>query len=364
MDSLLDEGAKFPQAPVEEIPDQKRSPKALPDEDLPKVDASIPPLASVPESPNPVKKIPDLRGKKKAMTDRLYASLGLSRPYVPRITRRRTAIYQLVNYKNRLDKRLQGPDQHVDPPVWSLSPVYTITDNHEPDLMKREKTLTFYEGGSETVYIKDPVTNKSVPQAIPKVGDPVFNNGQIVVNIYNQYPQYAWFELHPRNASNKFRNQTLPPIFERVDTKFESPHIQSVRLDLQREAEGYVIDLKPDKLMNLASRLTNPTINPNMPPQELRLALRMRAKANPEEVLYMNPDNVTSVKIATIHALDFGVIQYVPENEAYYMDEDNEPVFTVPAGNKPFDALIIFLYSDPEGKKVFEEIKEELSFWF
>lgn len=336
--------------------------KVLPPEPDPVIDASIPKVATVVQSQSPLKKIPDLRGKKIALRERLYESLGISRKFTPRLTRRRTAIYQLVNMKGRIDARLDGVDKHVDPPQYDLVPNYTFTDTDEPDLMKREKTMTFFEGGTETVYVDGPVKGKPIPMAIPKIGSPAFINGQMTVNIYNQYPQYAWLELHPRNASNKWRDQGVAPIFERVDTKYDSPHVANIRMDMKRDAETYVISLKPDQLMNLAARLTNPTVNANIDPQQLKLALRMRAQQNPEEILYTNPDNLGSIKIACIHALDLGSLTYVPENEAYYM-EGEEPIFQVPVGSNPFEALVEF-FNSHEGREAYQELKEEIDFWF
>lgn len=368
MDALLNEdNASNPQPKAPEAT-KTRQPKAqpkLPTEPIPTVDVKTPPVATVVPPLNPTLKIPDLRGKNIALKDKLYHSLGLSRKYIPRLTRRSTAIYQVIGMGKMKDRRLEGLDQHIDPYPIELVPTYVLYDSDEPDLMKRDKTMTFYEGGSETVYSADPISKKQVAHAIPKVGSPFFGEGgQVVVNIYKNYGQYAWWELHPRNLSNKYRDQTKPPIFERVDTKFEGPHVQHIKLDLQRDADGYVLGLKPDELIALGARLANPTVDVTRAPQELRLALRMRAKANPEEILYTNPNHSASIKIACIHALDFGVLQYVPEHEAYYMEGSEDPIFRVPVGSNPFEALVEFLYVEEEGQEIYKLIQDEMSFWF
>lgn len=134
-------------------------------------------------------------------------------------------------------------------------------------------------------------------------------------------------------------------------------------MDLRLDAERYVISLKPDGMMNLAAALTNPTINANINPQELRLVLRMRAQKNPEEILYRAPDETASVKVAAIHALDLGIIAFVPENESYYYGLEETPMCRIPVGNNPFEYLCSFL-TGPDGQEEFERIKRDLSFWF
>lgn len=134
-------------------------------------------------------------------------------------------------------------------------------------------------------------------------------------------------------------------------------------MDLRMDAERYVLGLKTDGLINLAAALSNPTVNTNVDPQTLKLTLRMRAQQNPEEILFRAPDNIASVKVATIHALDLGIISYIPEHESYYFGNDESVMFQVPFGNPPFDALVGFL-SGPDGAENYKEIKTQLDFWF
>lgn len=335
----------------------------LPPEELPTIDTESPPVAAIQEK-TPVQRIPDHRGKKISLKEQLYTSLGISRKYIPPITRKRAAVYQLVNFKGTIDNRLEGRDQFVDPFPYELVPTYSFVDTDEPELTRREKTMTYYEGGTETVYVVDPVTKRNIPQAVPKIGSPGFGeSGQKVVNIYNEYGRYAWWELHPRNGSNKWRDMGKTPIFERVDIKYDSPHVANIREDLKLSAENYILSLKPDKLMNLGASLTNPTINTDIDPQQLKLALRMRARQNPEEVLFTNPDNQGSIKIACIHALDLGILTFVPENEAYYIGDEEEALYRVPIGNNPFESIVAF-FNTMEGEDAYAKVKKDLQFWF
>ena len=366
MSDLLDDD-QAPNQEQAEAPEQKPEIKKtaikpslpIPEEAPPVIDKDAPKMAQ----PTKAVRIPDLRGKRAAEHDTLYASIGISRDFLPRLTRRRTAIYQLVNWGKKMDKRYEGFDQYVDPPPYQLVPNYTFVDSKERDLTNREKTLTFYDGGNEIVYTTDPVTKKSIPNSIPKVGAPEFIGGQIIINIYNNYRQYVWFELHPRNATNKFRDRSVEPIFERIDIKFESPHVANIMEDLKLEAGALIQKMKPHELINLASAMTNPTIATNVDPQQLRLTLRIRAKENPNEILFKTPDSQGATKVLVVNALDFGIIAFVPEYEAYYYKDETEPCFRVPTGNDPFAAFVEYL-SSSEGEDLLISLKDDLSFWF
>ena len=365
MGALLDEEGSE-QEPVKAPQKPKGATKSAedlklpPEDEIPAPETMLPPMAT----PNKTERIPDYRGKRIAQKDALFASLGISRELIPPITRKRVAIYQLYNFKGKRDKRMMETiDQYVDPYPYEMVPNYTFTDIKETDLTRREKTLTYYEGGSETIYRPDPVTGKNMPHSIPKVGMPVFVNGQVTVNIYNEFRKFVWWELHPRNASNKRRDFSKEPIFERVDTKYESSHVQMIKMDLAMDAEKYILQMKEDRLMGLAAAMTNPTVNPNINPQELRLVMRMRAKANPEEILYSAPDKEASTKVSLIHALDLGIITYLPERECYYYSDDDEPVHRVLTGSNPFEDFTAFLTS-AAGAPTLERIKTDLDFWF
>lgn len=358
--NLLDEDEPETAA-VETAPAQKPITK-LPPEEGPVID-DTPPLATVTEPKSDTQKIPDFRGKKARESDKLFSSVGISRKFLPPLTRRRSAVYQLCNVKSKIDNRLTDLDKYPDPFPYQLVPNYTFIDHHEPDLDKREKTMTYYEGGSEVVYSKDPVTGKNIPTSVPKIGAPEFIGGQKVVDIFAEYKRYVWWELHPRNASNKWRDKSKEPIFERVDTKYESSHVQAIKMDLQRDAETYVLGLKPDRLINLGAALSNPTVDITMPPQELRLSLRNRARNNPEETLFTAPETNGSIKIAVIHALDLGILMFIPDHESYYFGQDEDPMFRVPITTNPFDSLCKYFASE-DGKEDYNLVKEQLSFWF
>ena len=357
---------------VEESP--KPGPRKAPQKKVPvpilpddgNVANDLPDMVKTASVRQPDKNTPyDFRSGKAQSTERLFASIGLSRPMLPPLTRKRTAIYQLVNFKNVKDKRLEGIDQFVDPQPYELVPNYTITDEYEPDLGAREKTMTYFEGGTEMVSVKDPLTGKDKMVSVPKIGQPRFEGGQVVIDIYKAYNRYVWWELHPRNASNKRRNRQVAPIFERVDIKHKNVHAQTIEQDLKFEAERYVREMSLDALIKLASALVNPTIDTRSNrPDDLRLILRQRAQANPTEVLNAsNIDTSAAIKFHIIDALNLGIMSYFSEYNAYFYGDEQEAFFTVPHDNDPLHSVAMFFRSTMEGKQIYDKVKSDLGFW-
>jgi hypothetical protein len=337
------------------------------DEDY-EVDTKVP-LVNTPTRSNREVPVKDKRNKTEQIKDyrkKLVASLGLSELLIPPITRRRTAIYQLVNMKGKRDHRLMGPDEIPEPPPFEMVPTYLVDDPGENDLSRSQKPITYWEG-TESKSMEDPLTKELRTVIVPKPGTPAFINGQKVINIMKQFNHYVWFENHPRNASNKRRDRGLTPLFERVDTKYESPHTLTINMNFMRDAEDFIVGLKANELVNIAAAMKNPTIPSGLPPETLRYELRARARKSreaAEEILFTRPDAKASIKLAVIHALDYGIISFLAEFGGYYFDDEKSEMFRVPVDSDPFDAVVNFLAEDDEGKECYKEIKKRLDFWF
>lgn len=364
MDDLLDEDQPLTgELPAEEEP---AIPEVSPTAKPPEEEKAPPkaPTTTIPQGSGPTKKpVPDRRALRIKTHEKLYASLDLSPRYIPPITRKRSAIYQLYEYKSKRDNRLVGIDAIVDPYPIELVPTYTFTDLDEQDLTKREKTMTYWDG-TESKTIEDPLTGQSRIVSVPKPGTPRIIGGQVVVNIFSKYNWFVWWELHPRNASNKWRDKSQTPLFERIDTKHEGAHVQNILHNMKFEAERYVLGISHDKRINLASALTNPTINTkDVNPQDLLLTLRLRARNNPEEILFTAPDNMATIKVSIVHALDLGILTFLDETECYYFADESVPFFRVLVNNDPLESLAEFLSSE-EGKSDLEAIQGMLQFWF
>jgi hypothetical protein len=307
--------------------------------------------------------IPDQRPQYMRKSDnyvKMQTSIGLSRQYLPPITKRRQAIYQLLNTGR--DSRLRPEDQVGSEAIpYDMVPTYQMYDQFDSDVNNRDKVLTYSEG-KQLVYVDNPGTGRKEQITREKLGEPHFTNGQVIVDTIKDYTRYVWWELHPRNASNKWRDKSKPAIFKRVDIERSSPHVQMMQMDLKMDAEQYVIKLDLKELINLAAAMTNPTINVNMPSQQLRYEMRMRAQEDPEGVMFKAPDKIASIKLSIMHGMDMGIIFYEPSTETYFNGEDEE-MFVVPVDNNPTESFAKFLSSE-QGKESRDYISEKLAFWF
>lgn len=327
----------------------------------------VPPIASKDTKNAPVSsRVADLRSSYDRTKRELSASLGLSPRYLPPIMKGKVAIYQLIGFKGRIDPRVMDDgtaNKLIEPQPYELSPSYNFYDADETDLASSTKVITYYEG-NELVYMNRLGTDKKDAVSQRKLGNPHFRNGQVVVDIYKEYGKYVWWELHPQNKSNKHRDTNRHDlVFERVDTKFESPHTKLIRMDLARDAEDHVRKLDAAKLINLGSALTNPTIDVTVSIQELRLTLRTRARKNPEEILFTSHDKTASTKLNVIHALDMGIITFDPGRETYMFRETKTDIFQVPIDNPPLDTFAKYLLTQ-DGEEDRTIIEDMLSFWY
>lgn len=291
-------------------------------------------------------------------------SVGLSAMMLPPITRRRSAIYELnrdgVAEQREVSRVMNGMILPAQPEIapQELYPVYQIYDRGESDLAKARKTLVFaanhnqiqdYFGASQN-NDKDAVLRLPVPQ---------FINGQTIVDCEAEYLKFLWWELHPLNGSNKFRDKGSRPKFKRVDTEFKSPHIQMLRMDLANDAENYVKGLDLKGLINLGVAFGLP---PTYPAQDMRLDLRIRARKNPEDVLYKSPDKSASNMMLVLNAIDRGIVDFDPNTKEYFFQDESEPFYQVPLDLNPIESIGKYL-NTAEGIDYGRKIGELLNFW-
>lgn len=305
---------------------------------------------------------------------RLPASMNISSQMLPPITKRTFAIYELCDYfdtatgRKKIDPRIQGGDQSIDPPPYELVDNYQFHDYFEPDLAKRDKILT-YHGGVETFSYENPVTKQQENGVRPKRLVPFFTNGQVRVEIEKHYPQFVWWELHPRNETNKRRDKQKPPVFRRIDLDFHSSHVDILRMDLQSEAYNYVRRLNHSELIALASAMSNPTISVTTNDNDIRVALLHRSRTSPEEVLYKSPDKVTAASLDIINSLDWGILDFDAQTNTYtFSNMPDEPAYVVPLEEKPIEGFAKFLIGEIEGeeedgKTTYQLMRDLVEFW-
>jgi hypothetical protein len=291
----------------------------------------------------------------------------LSDQMLPPITKRHTAIYQLLGLQEgaSTDKRIQSQESEraniVDTSDYEMHATYSIFDQFEKDFGRQTKVVTYYDGVQRTTY-KDPITGEMRPEIRQKVGTPRFSRGQAVVDIMRNYHQYLWWELHPGNKTNKFRDKSKPALFERIDLKHYNPHMDMIRKELEFDAMKYIRGLQAGQVIDLATALDIPVVG--VQPSALKTDLYTLAQKDPEKVLFKAPDEIMSTTIEIMRAVDLGILDYDALRKQYFFAQNiNEPLFVVPMDEIPYEALAKYLVGTEEGQIVKEKMMEFIYYW-
>jgi len=171
-----------------------------------------------------------------------------------------------------------------------------------------------------------------------------------------------WWELHPGNLTNKFRDKNKPALFERTDLKFHNPHMDMIRRELKLDAMTYVRKLQAGQAIDLATALDIPIVG--LQPSAIKTELYTMAENNPEKVLYKAPDEIMSTTIEVMRAVDLGILDYDAFRKQYFFAQNvNEPFFVVPMDEIPHEALAKFLVRTDEGKMIKERMMEFIYYW-
>jgi len=316
---------------------------------------------------------PKLKGDLKNITFNRFGpnkrplTTDLSDQMLPPITKRHTAIYQLLGLVDgtstdrRIENSISERGNQVDTSDYEMHPTYTIFDQFEKDFGRQQKVVTYYDGVQRVNY-KDPITGENRPDVRQKVGTPRFSRGQSVVDIMKNYHQYLWWELHPGNLTNKFRDKNKPALFERTDLKFHNPHMDMIRRELKLDAMTYVRKLQAGQAIDLATALDIPIVG--LQPSAIKTELYTLAENNPEKVLYKAPDEIMSTTIEIMRAVDLGILDYNAFNKQYFFAQNlNDPFFVVPMDEIPHEALAKFLVRTDEGKMIKERMMEFIYYW-
>jgi hypothetical protein len=315
---------------------------------------------------------PKVKGTEKAVNFNRFAggkkpiTTDLSEQMLPPVTRKTTAIYQLLGVDvggHTTDKRIDASDNPaariVDVSDVEKHHTYTIYDRFEENFGNRNKVVTYFEGVQRVSY-KDPITGEMKADVRQKVGIPKFTRGQVVVDIMRNYHQYLWWELHPENKTNKFRDKSRAATFERVDMHQHSPNFDQIRTEIKIDAMNYVRGLSPDKAMDLAAALNIPTFREQ--PSAIKQALYIKAEADPEMVMFKSPNKAISVTVSIMRAMDLGIIEYDASRKQYFFAQDNNtPIWQVPLDESPVLSLAKYLID--EGSHIRDKMDEYIMYW-
>lgn len=280
---------------------------------------------------------------------------GLSEMMLPPITKRRLATYEVVN-KDLVDPLTK---EVIDTPPLILPGKYIIYDPFQEDVLNRHVLLknisrreTTVRGGREEV------------EEI--VEDIVFPNGAKSVVIDKNYLQYALLELHPLNASNKYRDQSQAPAFRRTDMGLRKDWVETqAGMDLAFEAEQTVVNMKNgDDIIRYATAAGIPTAGRMLDAGDssVKRDLRLFARNDPRGFFKLNKTNNAAIKMAVMEAIDLGLVEYFVDRRRWLFSTDGADAGQHLPGQEPVEALIKLLQSE-DYLEVYKKLQSQLNYW-
>jgi hypothetical protein len=287
---------------------------------------------------------------------------GISAGMLPPITKKKIAIYEVIvdvdSEGNPLPDPLTGLPPDTRPPL-VLPGTIVIRDFFESDPLKRMKVLK-YITRSERVFENGREFMKEF------VDDIVFSNGTLAVPVEANYLLYCILELHPLNASNKYRNTYGDaPAFRRTDMDRKHWSKSMAAMDLAWEAEKAVVELrKSEDIIAMASALNIPTANRMTDGDTgIKYDLRVFARNNPLDFFKVVKNTAAAVKMQVMDAIQLGLIEYSIDQRAWFFVTDGERIGTILAGAEdPQEALMkMFLKDDYQDK--YKKLVDQLNYW-
>jgi hypothetical protein len=279
---------------------------------------------------------------------------GLSSQMLPPITKRKVARYEVIG-TNQVDP-LTG--EYIIAPPCIIPGTFTIYDPFDQDVLKRHKLL-------KNVTRTELVLRDGKQVVEEYVEDITLENGWKDVAIEKNYLQYVLLELHPLNASNKWRSSSgQAAAFRRVDIDRRAWAETQAGMDLAFEAESVVVALrKPDEIIEYAHAAGIPTAGRNLDGQDsVKYDLRKFARKHPRDFFKLNKSNESAIKIAVIDAIQIGLIDYEVDKRAWFFSTDGERIGSHLPGEEPTEALIK-LFKKEDYRKHYEVLQSQLNYW-
>lgn len=281
---------------------------------------------------------------------------GLTSMMLPPITKRRVAQYQVIG-KDQIDPLT---DKIIEPtPPLIIPASYVIYDPFEEDILKRHKTLK-----NVTRFENKIIGGVNVPHEV--IEDIIFNDGFKIIPIERNYLEYVLLELHPLNASNRWRPRDTAPAFKRVDIEQRKWAQTGTGMNLAYEAETAVINLrKPDDIMALAHAAgiqTAGRILDNDREGCVKYDLRVFARNDPKGFFKLNKGVEQAVRVSVLDAEELGLIEYNIDNRTWKFSTDGEHICVHLPGEDPIKSLIK-MFQKPEYRDKYKVLQNQLNYW-
>lgn len=315
------------------------------------------------------KHVPIIGGSRRFGAYTRPVSLDISEKMLPPITRKKIATYEAIQHTKR-DPLIKEGEAEIAPAPIILPGRYSIYDPWEKDLANTMKVIQNIAGKERKDFI-NPLTGKNESVLTDNIQEIIMENGFLTVNMETEYPKYVFMELHPMNQTCKWHGSSnQAKVFRRADFQYKSSIANQFEMDLQMDAEVMVKNMAKDEIINLASAFGMPTMGRKI--DEMRYDLRIMARQDPKKIMFQRRDAMATIMINISDAIEWGLIEYVPEKMSYYFAADmNRPMHVVAVGEDPQNSLGNYCLEcleagDPENPESWGEygmIVDLLNFW-
>jgi hypothetical protein len=281
---------------------------------------------------------------------------GLSSQMLPPITKRKLAVYEAIG-RGEIDP-LTGQPLDIAPPV-ILPGKFVVYDPFNPEINKRNVLL-------KNVTRSEHIVRNGVDMVEEIVEDLVIDNGFKQVNQEKDYLEYALWELHPLNESNKWRDKSQAAAFRRADVIVRKDWSEtSAGMDLAFEAETAVVKMiKSDQIIAYATACGINTAGRMLDKGDdcVKVDLRKFARQNPLAFFKIVPESEMAIKMSCLEAIDLGLIEYDVDKRQWVFCTDGDLVCQHLPGENPMDTMVKMLMKDSY-KEAYGKIQEQLNFW-
>lgn len=290
---------------------------------------------------------------------RRIVDVGLSDIILPPFTRKLTATYQLIG-ATKISTSTKLP---VERKTVSIPGSYMLYDHGEPDPTKRRKLMKHLRRPEIKT---DKVSNKQFIDD-DQLEDIIFFKSIKRVPVESDYLTFIFMELHPLNASNKFRDKTIAPRFERIDLdQSRSMAFKAAEADLAFEAEKEIMDMtSKDDIIGYAVNADIPTME-NGKPRPISIIkhdLRAWARKFPKKFFSLGSNLKAAIKLNVLDSIGLGLIEADPKRRSFVSPVTEGIVFTWPVGADSVTAFVDHLADTEEGQELYQAIVNQLDYW-
>lgn len=275
-------------------------------------------------------------------------STGLDSRMLPK-QNKALAIYKMFEVGQK--DPLSG--QEILPPPVILPSTYTLYDKFEEDPNKRQKVMKSISGIEHRLNSK---TKEMEPFEVYK--DIEFSGGYLLINTITQWNTFIFVDLHPLNASNKFRKDYHgigEAIFERVDQQNLGTAQKMALADLALDAEITVRSMGFNDCKVHSAAMDLPVANKKS--DDIKWDLRIAAKEDPRLFFSTHPEPKHQIRVNILDAMSLGILLYKDSVRKFKLSDETGAFHTVTLGKEPQEDLIEHFLSE-DGKGDLAELRK------